>query len=88
MMEQGGNTLIGHLIDDLVREHRAHEEAVARLESLTAGLAAPPDRERTVDALRAGVAKLVDDLGMHVRLEDEVLFPRFEPSSRSPAHLP
>lgn len=88
MMEQGGNTLIGLLIDDLVREHRAHEEAVARLEALTAGLSVLPGREDTTGALRTGVAKLVADLAEHVRLEDEVLFPLFEASPRTPARLP
>lgn len=88
MMEQGGGTLIGLLIDDLMREHRAHEEAVARLEVLTAGLPPPAQREGTADALRAGVAKLVADLGEHVRVEDEVLFPRFGASPRAPVLQP
>lgn len=88
MMEQGGSTLIGLLIDDLMREHRAHEEAVARLAVLTGALPVPTGHDDPADALRAGVAKLVADLGEHVRLEDELLFPRFLPSSRVVAALP
>ena len=34
MMEQGGNTLIGLLIEDLHREHVAHEKAMNALSSL------------------------------------------------------
>lgn len=88
MMEQGGSTLIGVLIDDLAREHRVHEAFVARLEALTAALPAPPAPDHTAEALRAGVARLVADLGEHVRLEDEWLFPRFAASPRSRAVLP
>ncbi len=82
MMEQGGSTLVGLLIDDLEREHRAHDQAIARLEALAAALPA------TEGALRAGVAGFVADLGEHVRLEDEVLFPRFAARPRGAALLP
>jgi regulator of cell morphogenesis and NO signaling len=83
MMEQGGGRLIGHLIDDLVPEHRAHEDCIARLEALVSALPAPPGRDGTVDALRAGAARLVADLVEHVRLEDEVLFRRFDAFPRT-----
>jgi regulator of cell morphogenesis and NO signaling len=50
MMEQGGNTLIGRLIDDLHREHVMHEHAMdefrARLRSL--------DRISSADPALAG----------------------------------
>lgn len=77
MMEQGGSTLIGLLIDDLMRDHRAHDEAIATLEALTRALPPPTGRDGPADALRAGVARLVADLGEHMRLEDDVLFPPF-----------
>jgi regulator of cell morphogenesis and NO signaling len=87
MMEQGGNALIGRLIDDLERDHRAHEEAISRLEALSAGLSGQPAREGSADALQAGVVKLVADLEAHIRLEEDVLFPRFgmspPPAARS-----
>ncbi len=70
MMEQGGDSLIGLLIDDLAREHRAHEAAASRLEALARTL-------DPADTLRAGVVEFLAHLAAHVRLEDEVLFPRF-----------
>jgi len=39
MMEQGGNTLIGRLIEDLHREHLEHEQGVACLQARVRGLA-------------------------------------------------
>lgn len=88
MMEQGGSSLVGLLIDDLLREHRAHDEAVGRLEALMAGLVVPAGCDEAADSLRAGVARLVADLAEHVRLEDEQLFPRFAASPRSPTLRP
>jgi regulator of cell morphogenesis and NO signaling len=73
MMEQGGGTLIDLLLDDLEREHRAHEIAIARLEELLAQLPATPEAGQ----LAAGCRKFVDDLRQHVAAEDEDLFRRF-----------
>ncbi len=78
MMEQGGNTLIVHLIDDMQAEHLDHAEVVAELEHRMADLVAPAGTEPDVAALRAAVAKLFDDLAQHVQLEETVLFPMFE----------
>lgn len=75
MMEQGGGTLIDLLLDDLEREHRAHEVAIERLQELLAQLPATPDAER----LAAGCRKFVDDLVQHVAAEDGDLFLRFGP---------
>jgi regulator of cell morphogenesis and NO signaling len=73
MMEQGGNTLIGHLIDAMGAEHREHEERAgalqARVDQLEVPAAAP---------FRAAFAALLVELAEHVRAEDEILFPRFE----------
>jgi regulator of cell morphogenesis and NO signaling len=79
MMEQGGSSLIGHLIDDMEAEHRAHEAAIARLRSLLAGLAAPAGAQAQRAALQAAGDKLIDDLTEHIRVEDEVLFAMFRP---------
>lgn len=77
MMEQGGNTLIGHLIEDLTAEHRQHEVAVARLQALLSGPAAATGPVPA--ALRQGLHKLLADLQAHVQVEDEELFPLFTP---------
>jgi regulator of cell morphogenesis and NO signaling len=87
MMEQGGSALIGHLIDDLAREHRAHDEAIARLEALRAALRVPAQHASTADALRAGVDALVVDLREHMRVEDDALFPPFAAAPRTRASL-
>jgi regulator of cell morphogenesis and NO signaling len=55
MMEQGGGPMIGLLIDDLERDHRAHEQAVSQLEALTAALSADPDHEGAADARGAAI---------------------------------
>jgi regulator of cell morphogenesis and NO signaling len=79
MMEQGGNTLIGHLIDDLEAEHRMHEDTMAALQAALAGW---HDGGADAQVLRAGLARLFADLADHVRVEDEVLFPRFSEGGR------
>jgi regulator of cell morphogenesis and NO signaling len=81
MIEQGGNTLIGHLIADMHAEHLEHCEATARLQALLAGLRAPPGAEAEEAALRAAVAKLLDDLAQHMQLEDQILFLLFSPGA-------
>ena len=77
MMEQGGNTLIGHLIDDMQAEHRAHQAEIARLQALLAVLPVPAAAATTVATLRTAVGKLFADLAEHIRVEDELLFPLF-----------
>jgi regulator of cell morphogenesis and NO signaling len=78
MMEQGGNALIGQLIDAMRAEHRDHEDRVtwlqARVESLTVTASAAP----AAAAFRAIFATLLAEVAEHVRAEDEILFPRFE----------
>jgi regulator of cell morphogenesis and NO signaling len=74
MMEQGGNTLIGHLIDDMHEEHLAHRAEMARLESLLSKLPAAAEQ---LAPLRAALGKLFADLVEHIHAEDDVLFPMF-----------
>jgi regulator of cell morphogenesis and NO signaling len=87
MIEQGGSPPIGHLIDDLGREHRAHDEAIARLETLLDALHVAPEHVGIAVALRTGVAKLVDDLRQHMHAEDDVLFPPYAAAPRPRASL-
>jgi regulator of cell morphogenesis and NO signaling len=77
MMEQGGNSLIGHLIYDMHAEHLTHRDEITRIESLLSCLSAPAGAEIQLLALRAAVAKLFDDLDQHIAIEDGVLFPMF-----------
>lgn len=80
MMEQGGNTLIAQLIDDMAREHRQHDAEVDELHTLRAAL--PPEAAAAAAAFDAGLECLLDDLAAHVRTEEDRLFPRFQ------RHLP
>jgi regulator of cell morphogenesis and NO signaling len=82
MMEQGGSPLIGLLIDDMRGEHRAHEQEIARVQALMSGLTAPAEVRAEAAALRAAVAKLLDDLAQHIAAEDDDLFLRFAPPQR------
>jgi regulator of cell morphogenesis and NO signaling len=86
MIAQGGGALVGHLVDDMVAEHRAHEATVAEVRALLAALVPAPGGESTVEALRAAVESLFADLAEHVRIEDEVLFARFDDAPRGPMH--
>ena len=83
MMEQGGNTLIVHLIDDMQAEHLVHADVVAEMQRRIADLAAPAGTEPEVAALRDAAAKLFGDLAQHMELEDERLFPMFGARSAS-----
>lgn len=77
MMEQGGNTLIGRLIEDLHREHGEHLPAVQELQSqLRAGDATGAAQPILAQLVR-GVDDFARELAEHIRLEDEVLFPLF-----------
>lgn len=69
MMEQGGHSLLGLLIDALEREHRAHEQALATLIDLM--------DESAPESLRQPLQHFIDELRAHVQIEDEVLFRRF-----------
>jgi regulator of cell morphogenesis and NO signaling len=84
MIEQGGGALVGHLVDDMVGEHRMHEDSVAEVRALLADFVPPPDGAADVSALRAAVEALFADLAEHVRIEDEVLFARFGDAPRAP----
>ena len=79
MMEQGGNTLIGRLIEDLHRDHVDHEAAMqdfqARLRRLGATDRPDPALRRLID----GVDALAHALAQHIRAEEHELFPLFSP---------
>jgi len=77
MMEQGGNTLIGRLIEDLHREHGEHLPAVQELQSQLRATDATGVAQQTLIQLIQGVDDFARELAEHIRLEDEVLFPLF-----------
>jgi regulator of cell morphogenesis and NO signaling len=84
MIAQGGGPLVGHLVDDMVEEHRVHEAGVAELRALLEASAPPPGAEVDGAALRAALEALFADLAEHVRIEDDILFARFAFAPRAP----
>jgi regulator of cell morphogenesis and NO signaling len=84
MMEQGGNTLIGRLIEDLHREHVDHEAAMDSFRTRLHDSQAACVGEPTFLALVEGIDAFAAELAAHIRAEDSELFPLFaEP--RQPA---
>lgn len=85
MMEQGGNTLIGHLIEGLHREIVVHEHA---MDAIRAHLGTLSEGHGTDLALRQFIRALDDlvrELALHIRAEDEELIPLFAtPASAGP----
>jgi regulator of cell morphogenesis and NO signaling len=84
MIEQGGGPLVGHLVDDMVAEHRDHEAGEAEVRALLDAMASPAGAGADACALREAIEALFADLAEHVRLEDEVLFARFGDAPRAP----
>jgi regulator of cell morphogenesis and NO signaling len=77
MMEQGGNTLIGRLIEDLHREHVEHENAIDEFRSRLASLGEAHGADPALQRFILGVGDLADELARHIRAEDDELFPLF-----------
>jgi regulator of cell morphogenesis and NO signaling len=84
MIEQGGSPLLGHLVDDMMAEHRAHEHAIGELRGCYDRL---PDATRNGAAgraLKSALDGFFAELADHVHAEDEVLFSRFADRPRGP----
>jgi len=78
LMRAGGSPMIVHPIDMMRHEHDEHGENLTALAALTNNMTAPDDACKSWRALYAGLAKLVADLNEHIRIENDILFPRFE----------
>lgn len=79
MMRDGRGAMAGGPIHVMRHEHDEHGERLRQLEALTNDHTPPADACTTWRALYAGTAKLVDDVMQHIHLENNVLFPRFQP---------
>lgn len=77
MMEQGGNSLIQQLIDEMQAEHRSHGAAMAELRQDLAALSSAADADPALVALAGAVERLAGELAEHIRTEDEDLFALF-----------
>ena len=77
MMEQGGNTLIGLRIEDLHREHVAHVHAMNALRAHLRTLTEAHDTDLALQQFIRAIDDLARELALHIRTEDEELFPLF-----------
>jgi regulator of cell morphogenesis and NO signaling len=85
-MKRGGNPFVAQPIAMMRHEHIDHGHMLDRVLALTNDATPPPGACNTWRALYAGIAQLNDDLINHIHLENNVLFPQFEPATAaSPA---
>lgn len=77
-IRNGGAPGLGTPIAVMRADHDDHDRDVAEIRRLTQDLTLPEGACRTWAALYSGLAEFVDDLEEHMRLENDVLFPRFE----------
>jgi regulator of cell morphogenesis and NO signaling len=80
-MRAGGAPGIEDPIAVMRADHDDHAENIALIRRITADLMVPDHACGSWRALYAGTEKLLTDLADHIALENEVLFPRFEPAA-------
>lgn len=85
MIKAGPPPFVVHPIGVMRNEHLQHGEALERLMALTQDATPPAGACNTWRALYAGIAQLSDDLIQHIHLENNLLFPQFEPASAAAA---
>ena len=78
-IRKGGVPGLEHPIAVMRADHDGHDRDIAEILRLTANLSLPDGACGSWTALYAGLAEFVGDLTEHMRLENDVLFPLFEP---------
>lgn len=78
MLARGGSPFVVHPIGVMRAEHEEHAENLVRLMTLTRNAEPPEDACSTWRHLCIGVQQFADDLEQHIRIENDLLFPRFE----------
>lgn len=84
-IRKGGGAGIETPIAVMRADHADHDHAVAEIARLTRDLTLPGGACGTWTRLYDGLAEFIEDLAEHMRLENEVLFPRFELVQRADA---
>jgi regulator of cell morphogenesis and NO signaling len=79
MLKAGGRGMALHPIGVMREEHTSHGEQLDRLMALTHDATPPAGACNTWRALYAGIDQFADDLIAHIHLENNQLFPQFEP---------
>lgn len=85
ILKSGGSAMVIYPITVMRHEHTSHGEMLAHLMALTNDGHPPAGACNTWRALYAAVGQLHDDLINHIHLENNVLFPRFEPQAANQA---
>lgn len=83
MLRAGGNDFVVHPIGMMRSEHVEHGRAMEHIFRLTHDITPPPEACNTWRALYSGLAQFSEDLMNHIHLENNVLFPQFEPAAQS-----
>jgi regulator of cell morphogenesis and NO signaling len=81
-IRRGGMPGIENPIAVMRADHAGHDREMAEIRRLTADLTLPDGACGTWTGLYRGLAEFIDDLTEHMRLENDVLFPQFEPAGR------
>lgn len=79
-MRAGGGAGVEHPIAAMRADHDDHAETIALIRKLTGDLTPPEHACGSWRSLYGGTATLLDELADHIALENDVLFPRFEPA--------
>jgi len=79
MLKGGGRGMAVHPIGVMREEHTSHGEQLDRLLAMTHDATPPQGACNTWRALYAGITQFSDDLVAHIHLENNQLFPQFEP---------
>jgi regulator of cell morphogenesis and NO signaling len=77
LIERGGHPMISHPISVMRHEHDDHGASLDNILALTNGLKAPEGACGSWQALYEGLGELSAELREHIRIENEILFPRF-----------
>lgn len=80
-IRRGGMSGIENPILVMRADHDDHQSEVAQIRALTQELTLPNAACRSWTALYDGLAVFLNDLNANIRLENDVLFPRFETTS-------
>lgn len=79
-MREGGGAGIEFPISVMRADHEEHAQTIALLRQLTQDFAPPEHACGSWRSLYSGMAMLLEELTMHIAVENNVLFPRFEPT--------
>ena len=85
LIRKGSGAVLAERIAALRADHDDHAAEVAEIRRLTRDLTLPEGACGTWTALYARLDEFITDLEEHMRLENDVLFPQFEPGNTAHA---